>query len=724
MIASAKIDFSPLAEVRDHLRFVFGGTRGYVCLALNDRSEPKPIPEQTFYHWPSQVDDLMAAIRAARQRENIDLFYSPYPMQTQHRRKHNSAARRVVHADADKGLSDDLRSTLRRWGFRLVSSGTPGNYHVYGRLSRSLTHEEHRGIEEALRRLVDGDDKIADNDFLRIPNTTNWKNGNKVRVESYGKERIDADKLMSWLGATPAAVREHQRSEVQAVPVPDDLPEDIAALREEESRGEGSGRYKRAYNAVLAVAEAGYTRDQVHAILADYAPGVDKFGSRWHDQIDDILDKSGKELVKYDPDECFWSARPVLSHIKQYAEAGEANPWATLGVVMVRVLHKVPPRVMLPGRNGTDAGTRALNMYVALIGPSGAGKKTATDAAALAVDVGETYPYLPIGSGEGIAKAYRRPVIRGDEGKQGVVIEGGVVVKSNRIIFDVAEVSTWNALTGRTGNTLATEVLKGFSGEALGFTNSDEMKSVTVPANSYRMGLVIGAQPGACGPLLGNAEAGLPQRFLWMPAMEDQEYDFDNMPEAPPQRVWEAPHFPASGHTIRFPESVMRRLFYERRKMREDPMESQAIVIKMRVAVALALLDGRLDVTDEDWDLASTVMVVSRRTRSDVMAHLKEQRRREAHTRGKLAAEAKHAETRTLEQLDMRGVRSVADRIMALLDKTAEKWMLRNPLRTKLKADRRKYFDAALDLLVEEKKVTVRQVKGQGTGTQRVSVRG
>lgn len=84
---------------------------------------------------------------------------------------------------------------MRRWGFRLVSSGTPGNYHVYGRLSRSLTHEEHRGIEEALRHLVSRDDKIADNDFLRIPDTTNWKNGNKVRVECYGKERIDARTL-------------------------------------------------------------------------------------------------------------------------------------------------------------------------------------------------------------------------------------------------------------------------------------------------------------------------------------------------------------------------------------------------------------------------------------------------------------------------------------------------------------------------------------------------
>ncbi len=50
--------------------------------------------------------------------------------------------------------------------------------------------------------------------------------------------------------------------------------------------------------------------------------------------------------------------------------------------------------------------------------------------------------------------------------------------------------------------------------------------------------------------------------------------------------------------------------------------------------------------------------------------------------------------------------------------------MLHGPLRRKLKADRRGYFEPAIELLVEEKKVSVRDVKGRGAGTQRVSLRG
>lgn len=361
-------------------------------------------------------------------------------------------------------------------------------------------------------------------------------------------------------------------------------------------------------------------------------------------------------------------------------------------------------------------------MYVALIGPSGAGKKTATDAAGLAVDVGTTHPYLPLGSGEGIAKAFRRPKVKGDEDRSGVVIEGDQVIKTTKAVFDVAEVSTWNALTGRQAPTLIGEVLKGFSGETLGFTNSDETRTVTIPGDSYRLGLIIGAQPGACGPLLANEEAGLPQRFLWMPALEERQYDFDDMPPAPRQRRWKAPHFPANGHTFTLPDSIRRKVFYEGRELRKDPMESQAIIVKMRVAVALALLEGRLNMTEEDWELAGMVMTVSRRTRSEVLERLKQQQRREAHKRGQLSAVARHAEERARVQLDANLVRSVADRLVGILHREG-KPMLRNPLRTKLKADRRSSFDAALNLLVEQKRITVRDVPGRGTTTQRVTLR-
>jgi hypothetical protein len=44
----------------------------------------------------------------------------------------------------------------------------------------------------------------------------------------------------------------------------------------------------------------------------------------------------------------FWTARTELTHIRTYAQAQMASPWAVLAVAMARVVCQMPPRIVLP----------------------------------------------------------------------------------------------------------------------------------------------------------------------------------------------------------------------------------------------------------------------------------------------------------------------------------------------------------------------------------------
>jgi hypothetical protein len=100
----------------------------------------------------------------------------------------------------------------------------------------------------------------------------------------------------------------------------------------------------------------------------------------------------------------FWQAMPALAHIREFALARMASPWAVLGVCLLRQLAVIPPHVVLPP---TIGGRASLNSIVALVGPSGAGKGAAEAAAEEALEYLERSVYqVPIGSGAGITHQY------------------------------------------------------------------------------------------------------------------------------------------------------------------------------------------------------------------------------------------------------------------------------------------------------------------------------
>ncbi len=350
----------------------------------------------------------------------------------------------------------------------------------------------------------------------------------------------------------------------------------------------GADRSAQTHALVAAALEMGLDDGQVAVLLNSHAPTVEKYGNRIDDELARQLDKqrpkhphpgqpcdragcpnrprwqTGERNLtdwigpratapvaadEQEPEQVgtsphlpvdlagFWAERPVLEHLHSYARARMVSPWALLGVSVVRALAVVPPHVVLPPIVGTHA---SLNFFVGLVGRSGAGKGAAEGAGHDALDVGPVEVFTA-SSGEGLAHLYAHR-----EKKE-------VVRDRDAVLLTVPEVDTLVALKSRQGSTLLPALRSAWSGERLGFSYADPDKALPIERHSYRLGLVLGVQPGRAAPLLDDADGGTPQRFLWMPTTDRDAPD--ELPAAPAQWPVKRPswfsHAPSCGCTPR-----------------------------------------------------------------------------------------------------------------------------------------------------------------------------
>jgi hypothetical protein len=180
-----------------------------------------------------------------------------------------------------------------------------------------------------------------------------------------------------------------------------------------------------------------------------------------------------------------------------------------LGCVLARVVAGIPPTVVLPPLVGSHA---SLNLFVALVGASGAGKGGAGGAAADWLTTDPPTFTATLGSGEGLAKmfAYKHRA----KGTTGPWIQTGLRAS---VVFDAPEVDNLTALTTRNSSTLLPQLRSAYSGEELGFSYADPVKAVRLRAHRYRLCLTLGVQPGRGKALLDDTDGGTPQRFIWLP---------------------------------------------------------------------------------------------------------------------------------------------------------------------------------------------------------------
>jgi len=391
----------------------------------------------------------------------------------------------------------------------------------------------------------------------------------------------------------------------------------------------------------------------------------------------------------------FWLRRPTIAHLQTYARARRASPWGVLGCALARIIVATPKFYVLPPFIGTDA---SLNLFVGLVGRPGAGKDAAEAVAAEAINVGSVVA-SGIGSGEGIAHLF----MKRDHGQ--------ILQHTESVLLKIAEIDTLAALTERRGATLLPELRKAWMGQELGFAYADKDKRLPVPQHEYRLCLIAGIQPNRAMTLLNDTDGGTPQRFLWLPATDPDAPDVAPETPAPlhwdmpkPENIWANPN----GHIEFLVCEQAQKLIDDARvaRLRGDgeALDGHALLARLKVAAALGLMENRISVEDEDWELAGIVMQVSDRTRQRVQEEIK----KTAVDKNRRQAEAeKHRAVVVAEGMEDAAVKRVGK---AIFRKISSEWIQHADLRRKIAQRDRQYFDAAMEKLLDSGLIEVSEI--------------
>lgn len=409
----------------------------------------------------------------------------------------------------------------------------------------------------------------------------------------------------------------------------------------------------------------------------------------------------------------FWASRGVLAHIRVFAHARLASPWAVLGGCMLRAVCAMPPHVVTPPIIG---GVGSLNLLIGLVGPSGAGKGASEAAAADAL----TWPAqdtAPLGSGEGITHAYAKP-----SGKKPTPHDPDpdpLTWHTRSVLFSAAEIDQVSAISQRRGSTLMPQLRSAYSGERLGMQYADATRRIILPAHQYRFGLSVGVQPDRAHALLDEADGGTPQRFLWLP-VTDPQIGADDIP-APDPWPWVAPLAQArlvpgvrrdrhGREVLPVPDEVratIRGAHIARARGEGDALDGHALYTRLKVAHALAFLDRRPVIDQEDWELAGTVMAVSDLTRTRVQARLSEASRQADDVRARRDARRQAITDETVaDEATKRVAKTLGKRL-----REAPAGLPRSHARRGLTSRDRGLFEDALQRLIDAGQVGVSETE-------------
>lgn len=399
--------------------------------------------------------------------------------------------------------------------------------------------------------------------------------------------------------------------------------------------------------------------------------------------------------------DAFWTSRPSLAAIRRVARERLVSPWAVLGCVLAYVCSRIGPHVVLPPIVGSVA---SLNLFVALVGPSGGGKDAALAVARELLWLDDKVPTHEVGTGQGIDSAFTVQTNK-----------NGPVQFCDAVLFTVTEIDTLAAHGAMSGATVMATLRKVYTGAALGARYADKFKRRPVSAHHYRAALVAGVQPARSGVLLKDADGGTPQRWLWLPTndpgaragMSGASFEVGRF------GIWtQYPFLQAVGETedeaavpqrdrieIKVCETARAAIVGHRQTRlaadlagADDDLTGHELLTRLKVAALLALLDGgRAEVGDGDWDLAGVAMGISNETRTVCAGVLNAARRRA--NLGKALDEVERGEV-VNEHQEQRVAAALLRRLQG-----AQEWVPGSELRRGLRSGDRGVFEAGINRL-------------------------
>lgn len=392
--------------------------------------------------------------------------------------------------------------------------------------------------------------------------------------------------------------------------------------------------------------------------------------------------------------EAFWAARPVYAHLRRVAWSAMESPEGVFTAALALTIARVMPNVMLPAPVGVEA---SLNLMTVIAGDPADGKSVCRKLAERALkfegDVDDVWRFNP-SSGQGIAGQFQ--TLRKERGQPAEMVR-----TRYRAIANVEESDTLQALAASPTSTLSSELRKSAMGEDLGFGNVGETQT-NLKEHTYRLVLMMCLQPELGAWLLGDAQGGLPQRFLWCSVRDPRVVSGEEMPGVWPVVLpTQARIDPLTGTPRpRFVMSCTNALRDEiraakiERKLRGREagvdFDGHAILTRFKVAGGLALMDGRLGINDEDWALAGAVMTMSNASRAIVQEAVAGASKRDNEKKAKGRGASRVIEEGVVADVHRE---QVAQSVLRWLDRVGATGMTKSELRKKIHLDRRHLLD-------------------------------
>ena len=414
----------------------------------------------------------------------------------------------------------------------------------------------------------------------------------------------------------------------------------------------------------------------------------------------------------------FWEARPLLAQVRQAAWAAGCSPDALLVQALARVATFVHPCFKLPGvEQGLIGKHQTLDFLGCVVAETSGGKTLAAGVAEMLVPQPDppgdgSDPLIDfeqkVGSGEGIAEFFLVPELRpDDDGK--LKATGKRVIGKQALFMNVDEGTGFTSQAGRKGTTIIATLASAWSGESLGQLNAADETRRLVRGGRVRICAVINMQDSNGYKLYSDEleSVGFTGRLMFASAHDPSAPK--DAPEWPGRLVWPIRGGSATGNVyFTYATSIVDEIKTTRHgiltgRVQIERRQSQYLLFRCKVAALLAVLDGRLDVSDDDWKLATEAITCS----SAVLGHLDAVRSKQVHVTAVTAASFKmevatEAETVHLRRLAVGWKTRVLDE---LRNKGPQPW---KGLKGLVRADRRAMFRSIVDEMVERRRARPR----------------
>lgn len=352
-------------------------------------------------------------------------------------------------------------------------------------------------------------------------------------------------------------------------------------------------------------------------------------------------------MSRHNPESLFWPSRGYLAHIRHVANCKGQSPWPMLGWAIVRALHTVPYTVLYESQI-TDS---PLNSLVGISGPTGAGKTISANLVEKFLIFPDNDPRkvfsktwtgrIPPGSGESMPDSYVSFLqsASDDEDPEDAMFGYSKDRLSDKhvwrhpnhaAVFFFDEVGMLESRSNRQGSTLVEFMTEAWSGSEFGRALANG-KGLVLPQNSYRFACVFNTQPKRAGVLFSKdaIASGFQGRFLWFDVTADVNRDLVTDEHVAPIYI---PYIDWTGVEKIKALEIMNQAHLQHKWNAHDGLitesESHILLTQARVAVALAVLEGRVELSDEDWHLAEVVIQQSKTTREAIEEVLEEEYRR------------------------------------------------------------------------------------------------